>query len=60
MKSVTSEIVKKLRDCTGAGIMDCKNALLLCDGDINKAIEELKKRVFLLLRKGFLGKLRRA
>lgn len=44
MKDITSDVVKKLRDCTGAGIMDCKRALLVHDGDIDKAIDELKKK----------------
>ena len=35
--------VKELRQRTGAGVMDCKNALTECDGDIEKAIAHLRK-----------------
>ncbi|MFH1857446.1 MAG: translation elongation factor Ts [Candidatus Omnitrophota bacterium] len=38
------ETIKKLRELTGAGIMDCKRALEKASGDFNKALEELKKR----------------
>jgi elongation factor Ts len=34
--------VKKLRDMTGAGMMDCKRALVEADGDIDKAVEILR------------------
>jgi len=37
-------MVKQLREKSGAGIMDCKNALGECDGDIEKAIEFLRKK----------------
>jgi len=36
--------VKKLRDQTGAGMMDCKKALTETDGDFEKAIEALRKK----------------
>lgn len=36
--------IKKLRDLTGAGMMDCKNALVEFGGDIEKASEELRKK----------------
>jgi len=36
--------VKELREKTGVGIMDCKNALQEADGDINKAIDILRKK----------------
>ena len=38
------EKVKELRGRTGAGVMDCKKALLSTDGDIEKAIDELRKQ----------------
>ncbi|HOO36835.1 MAG TPA: translation elongation factor Ts [Deltaproteobacteria bacterium] len=41
---ISSEDVKKLRDKTGVGIMDCKKALKECDGDFNKAVEFLRKK----------------
>lgn len=39
---IDAKIVKKLRDETGAGMMNCKKALLDNDGDYEKAIESLK------------------
>ena len=41
---ISSEDVKKLRDKTGVGIMDCKNALKECSGDFDKAVEFLRKK----------------
>ena len=38
-----AKVVKELRDKTGAGMMDCKNALKESDGDIEKAIDFLRK-----------------
>jgi len=42
--SVTAEQIKALREVTGAGMMDCKHALEESDGNIEKAIEYLRKR----------------
>jgi elongation factor Ts len=42
--SITAAEVKKLRDHTGAGMMDCKKALKEADGDFDKAIEVLRKK----------------
>jgi len=42
--SVSATEVKKLRDKTGAGFMDCKKALLESNGDIEKAVEFLRKK----------------
>ena len=44
MAEVTTAMVKELRDMTGAGIMACKNALVENDGDMDKAVEALRKR----------------
>lgn len=41
---VTTETVKKLRDRTGAGMMDCKRALIESNGNIEQAIEFLRKK----------------
>lgn len=41
--AVTATMVKELRERTGAGMMDCKNALQEADGDIEKAIEDMRK-----------------
>lgn len=40
---ISASDVKKLRDMTGAGMMDCKKALSEAGGDFDKAIEELRK-----------------
>ena len=42
--NITAADVKKLRDQTGSGMMDCKKALVEANGDITKAIEYLRKR----------------
>ncbi|MCD6463858.1 MAG: translation elongation factor Ts [Thermotogae bacterium] len=44
MAEITASMVKQLRDMTGAGMMDCKNALVEAEGDFDKAIEILRKR----------------
>lgn len=41
---VKADDVKKLRQMTGAGFMDCKEALLKSNGDFNKAVQILKER----------------
>ncbi len=42
--AVTSENVKALREKTGVGIMECKSALVETDGDLDKAVELLRKK----------------
>ncbi|MDC6350203.1 translation elongation factor Ts [Zeaxanthinibacter sp. PT1] len=44
MVKVTASEVNKLRKTTGAGMMDCKNALVEAEGDFDKAIEILRKK----------------
>jgi elongation factor Ts len=44
MPAITAEMVKQLREKTGAGMMDCKKALGECEGDISKAIDFLRKK----------------
>jgi len=44
MAVISSEVVKKLRDKTGAGMMDCKNALTATNGDMEQAIDYLRKK----------------
>ena len=43
MATISARLVKELRDRTGLGMMDCKKALEEVDGDIDKAIELLRK-----------------
>lgn len=41
---ISSELVKELRERTGIGVMECKDALQEAQGDIDKAIEVLRKK----------------
>tara|TARA_B100000287_G_scaffold384076_1_gene390268 strand:- start:34 stop:660 length:627 start_codon:yes stop_codon:yes gene_type:complete len=43
LMAIEAKVVKELRDKTGAGMMDCKNALKESNGDIEKAIDYLRK-----------------
>ena len=43
MTTITASMVKELRERTGLGMMDCKKALSDADGDMEKAIEDLRK-----------------
>lgn len=49
---ISAETVKQLREKTGAGIMDCKEALSVCDGDMEKAVDQLRKKVLPQRQKG--------
>ena len=42
--AVTAAMVKELREMTGAGMMDCKKALVETDGDIEKAVDVLREK----------------
>jgi elongation factor Ts len=44
MAEISAKLVKELRDQTGAGMMDCKKALLEVDGDLQKATEWLRQK----------------
>ena len=44
MANITAADVNKLRQATGAGMMDCKKALVEAEGDFDKAIEVLRKK----------------
>ena len=43
MANITASMVKELRERTSLGMMDCKNALSAADGDLEQAIEDLRK-----------------
>lgn len=43
MAAITAALVKELRERTGLGMMECKKALVASEGDVEKAIEELRK-----------------
>ena len=42
--AITAAEVNKLRQITGSGMMDCKNALVEVEGDFDKAIDILRKK----------------
>ena len=42
--AITAAQVKELREITGIGMMECKKALVETDGDMDKAIDELRKK----------------
>lgn len=44
MTTISASLVKELRDKTGAGMMDCKQALTETDGDIEAAVDWLRKK----------------
>ncbi|MDA0609028.1 MAG: translation elongation factor Ts, partial [Bacteroidetes bacterium] len=44
MSAISAADVNKLRKTTGAGMMDCKKALVEAEGDFEKAIEILRKK----------------
>ena len=41
MAGATPKLIKELREMTGAGMLDCKNALNETDGDLEKAVQAL-------------------
>ncbi len=42
--AITTEMIKKLREATGAGILDCRKALEQSDGDYEKAVDYLREK----------------
>ena len=44
MAEISAAMVKQLREKTGAGIMDCKEALAQSDADMDKAVDFLRKK----------------
>jgi elongation factor Ts len=44
MTTISATLVKQLREKTGAGMMDCKQALVECDADIDSAVDFLRKK----------------
>ena len=44
MATISANLVKDLREKTGAGIMDCKQALTDSDGEMEKAVDFLRKK----------------
>ena len=48
---ITTAMIKELREQSGAGIMDCRGALMGCGGDMDKALETLKEKGLLKAQK---------
>jgi elongation factor Ts len=48
---ISTEMIKELRGQCGAGVMDCRSALLGCDGDMEKALQILREKGLLKARK---------
>jgi elongation factor Ts len=44
MTTINATLVKQLREKTGAGMMDCKQALTECEGEMDKAVDFLRKK----------------
>lgn len=44
MATVTASMVKELREITGAGMMECKKALVEADGNLDAAVDVLRTR----------------
>ncbi len=51
MAEITAAMVKELRESTGAGMMDCKNALSETNGDFDKAVQLLREKAWVKLLK---------
>lgn len=41
---ITTELVKQVREATGAGVLDCRNALEACEGDFDEAVARLREK----------------
>lgn len=48
---VSTDMIKSLRDQCGAGIMDCRSALIDCEGDMEKALQVLREKGLVKARK---------
>ena len=51
--AITAAMVKELREMTGAGMMDCKKALTATEGDMDKAVEFLRRKQTVLQQRVF-------
>ena len=51
MADITAAMVKELRETTGAGMLDCKKALVEANGNMEQAVDWLRKKVWLRLQK---------
>ena len=49
--NISTDLVKELREQSGAGIMECRNTLLEVEGDIDKALEMLKEKALFKVEK---------
>jgi len=44
VSTITAQMVKELREATGAGVLDCKEALVMHDGDLEKSVAYLREK----------------
>ena len=51
MTNITAAMVKELRETTSAGMLDCKKALTETNGDMEQAVDWLRKKVWPALQK---------
>lgn len=49
--NITTDMIKELREQSGAGIMECRSALIDCEGNVEKALEVLKEKGLLKAQK---------
>ncbi len=59
MAAITAAMVKELRESTGAGMMECKKALTETDGDMEAAVDVLRKSGAAKVEKGWQNRSRR-
>lgn len=57
---ITTQMVKELREATGAGVLDAKKALEAVNGDFDKAVDSLREKERHALPSGLAGKQARA
>ncbi len=53
MANITAQMVKELRESTGAGMMDCKKALQEAEGNMEKAVDLLREKDYQKLLKSW-------
>ena len=59
MSTISATAVKELREMSGAGMMDCKKALTEASGNIEDAIDILRKTGIAKARKNLIGQLKK-
>jgi elongation factor Ts len=52
--AITTEMIKSLRESTGAGFLDCRKALEQSDGDMDKAVDFLRQKGIRMVTAGWV------